>query len=199
MLAQMEYNYPKVSLGKCMGRLQIRCSDSLVDRLDAIAARLDITSSKLAKTILERAVAQLEASNGRAPEPEHVPDIPSRSYETRTERSWLRLTPSEMTAVTVRAAAMGMTRYGWIARLIRAHLTKAPELSQDETLALREAIRELSYVGRNLNQVAHALNMTLNAKEKATVELIAEINEKVAITRDQVKAVFDQNLNRWGV
>ena len=92
-----------------------------------------------------------------------------------------------------------MTPYTWIARLIRAHLRKAPELTDDETLALRLATRELSYVGRNLNQVAHALNMTLNAREKATVELIAEINRKVDVTRGQVKAVLDQNLNRWGV
>lgn len=182
-----------------MATLQIRCSDALKDRLTQAATRADINSSELARAILERALAQLEASQVRSQSNEGAGEESSKVYEPRSERAWARLTPSEMAAVTVRSSGMGMTPYTWIARLIRAHLTKAPEFTDDETLALRLATRELSYVGRNLNQVAHALNMTLNAREKATVEIIAEINRKVDVTRGQVKAVLDQNLNRWGV
>lgn len=182
-----------------MATLQIRCSDALKDRLTRAAARAEINPSELARAILERGLTQLEASQAREKSKEGDDEGPSKVYEARSERVWARLTPSEMAAVKVRSSGMGMTPYTWIARLIRAHLTKAPELTNDETLALRLATRELNYVGRNLNQVAHALNMTLNAREKATVELIAEINQKVAVTCDQVKAVLDQNLNRWGV
>ena len=184
-----------------MGVIRFRCTDALVARLDAAAERSGVKPAELSRAILERALSQLEAQAGARSTNNDASagTSASRIYEERSERLYTRLTPSEYRAVQTKANGMGMTPYTWTARLIRAHLIKAPQLSQDETRALREAIRELSYVGRNLNQVAHALNMTLNAREKATVELIAEINQKVTVTRDQVKAVLDQNLNRWGV
>lgn len=184
-----------------MGIIRFRCSDDLVARLDAAAERSGVKAAELSRAILERMLSQLEARAGTGPANDHDPTdaSDSRIYEERSERLYTRLTPSEYRAVEAKANVMGMTPYTWTARLIRAHLIKAPQLSQDETRVLREATRELSYVGRNLNQVAHALNMTMNAHEKATKELIDGINTKVDEMRDSIKSVLDQNLNRWGV
>lgn len=179
-----------------MGLIRFRCSDELESRLAAAAAKADVKSPDLARAIFERALPK--AGPLKHAEEDEAGDG-GRQHEQRSERLYARLTPSEYSAVDARASMMGMTPYTWTARLIRAHLTKAPELTFDETRALREATRELSYIGRNLNQVAHALNMTPNAREKATFELIEEINVKVDAMRDTIKAVLDQNLNRWGV
>lgn len=185
-----------------MAKVQFRCSDVLQARLLAAAERAGITPADVARAIFERALAQVEKRPGGGQVDEdgvEKDENPSRTYEARSERLYARLTPSEKSAVVARASAWGMTPYSWTARLIRAHLIKAPQLSQDETRVLREATRELSYIGRNLNQVAHALNMTMNAREKATMELINGINTKVDEMRDAIKSVLDQNLNRWGV
>lgn len=184
-----------------MGIIRFRCPDDLEARFAAAAERADIKPAELGRAILERALSQFEARANPAAESEtsDADSSDARIYEGRSERLVTRLTPSEYSAVEKRAEGWGMTPYTWTARLIRAHLIKEPQLSQDETKALREATRELSYVGRNLNQVAHALNMTMNAREKATMELIAGINAKVDEMRDSIKAVLDQNLNRWGV
>ena len=184
-----------------MAKVQFRCSDDLEAKLLAAAERAGVKPADLARAIFERALSQVE----KRPSAEQVAgkgvdgETSGRTYESRSARLYARLTPSEYSAVEARAGAWGMTPYSWTARLIRAHLIKAPQLSQDETRVLREATRELSYVGRNLNQVAHALNMTMNAREKATMELIDGINTKVDEMRDAIKSVLDQNLNRWGV
>lgn len=184
-----------------MGIIRFRCSDDLEARFAAAAELAGVKPAELGRAVIERAVAQIEArgSSAREPVDEGADASAGRIYEERSERLYARLTPSEYAAVEKRAGVWGMTPYTWTARLIRAHLIKEPQLSHDETKALREATRELSYVGRNLNQVAHALNMTMNAREKATMELIDGINAKVDVMRDTIKSVLDQNLNRWGV
>jgi hypothetical protein len=184
-----------------MATVQFRCSDDLEAKFLAAAKRAGVKPADLARAVFERAFGQspLKAPPSNEGVGEADDDEAGRVYEPRSERLYARLTPSEYGAVEAKASGMGMTPYSWTARLIRAHLIKAPQLTHDETRSLREATRELSYVGRNLNQVAHALNMTVNAREKATVELIAEINTKVDVMRDSIKSVLDQNLNRWGV
>ena len=184
-----------------MGIIRFRCSDDLEARFVTAAERAGFKPAELGRAVIERAVAQLEARGNGASDPKGGDSDLSgdRVYEERSERLYTRLTPSEYTALEKRAKGWGMTPYTWTARLIRAHLIKEPQLSDDETRALRESTRELSYAGRNLNQIAHALNMTMNARDKAAIELIAEINAKIDQTRNRIKAVLDQNLNRWGV
>lgn len=184
-----------------MATIQFRCSDELEAKFLAAAERAGVKPADLARAVFDRAFGQssVKADSQQPGERRSDDESAMRTYEPRSERLYARLTPSEYAAVEKRADGWGMTPYTWTARLIRAHLIKEPQLSQDETKALREATRELSYVGRNLNQVAHALNMTMNAREKATMELIDGINAKVDEMRDSIKAVLDQNLNRWGV
>jgi hypothetical protein len=188
-------------MSKFMGIIRFRCSDDLEARFAAAAQRAGVKPAELGRAVLERAVSQLEArSTPSNDSSENSSDsLDARTYEGRSERLVTRLTPSEYAAVLKSAAGWGMTPYTWTARLIRAHLIKEPQLSQDERKALREATRELGYVGRNLNQVAHALNMSMSAKDKATVELMSDISAKVDVLGDTIKEVLDQNLNRWGV
>lgn len=181
-----------------MAKVQFRCDDSLALRLSEAAARAGLTPPEFARALFERALPASRAAS--SDEIEEESDEPSDEiYEPRSERLYARLTPSEYAGVLSRATAIGMTPYTWTMRLIRAHLTREPQLDAEELRALREATRELSYVGRNLNQVAHALNLTYNAREKATKELIEEINGVVKVQRERIKAVLDQNINRWGV
>jgi hypothetical protein len=184
-----------------MGTIRFRCSDDLEARFVTASERAGVKPAELGRAVIERAVAQLEAQGKSAGDPNAAGTNSSvgLAYEERSERLYTRLTPSEYAALEKRAKGWGMTPYTWTARLIRAHLIKAPQLSQDETKALRESTRELAYIGRNLNQVAHALNMTMNARDKANVELIVEIDAKIDQAGNCIKAVLDQNLNRWGV
>lgn len=180
-----------------MGIIQFRCDDSLVLRMSEAAARVGLTPAEFGRALFERVLPVLRENS--TSDSEESDDLSNEVYEARSKRLYARLTPTEYAGVHARARAYGMTPYTWTMRLIRTHLTLEPQLNGEEVWALREATRELSYVGRNLNQVARAVNLDLNAREKVTKELVKEVNAIVKIQQDRIKAVLDQNVNRWGV
>lgn len=176
-----------------MGIIRFRCSDGLEQRFNAAATKASVTPAQLGRAVFERAFPE-----GKPSEPADE-DGKEKAYEERSKGIFTRLTNSEYEALGKSAKSFGMGRPTFVMRLIRAHLTKRPQLGPDEVRALREATRELSYIGRNLNQVAHALNINLNARDQSSAELIVQINEKVDAIRMHVKDVLDENFNRWGV
>jgi len=183
-----------------MGMIRFRCADSLESRWKEAADRAKVDPSVIGRAVFERAFPDRAPTvSAQGEESADNAAASTREYEKRTKKVTTQFTPSEYAAIGVRAAQFGMKPYTWLVRLVRAHLTKTPQFNTDEVAALREATRELSYVGRNLNQVAHALNMNLNARDKATKELIEQVNEHVEATRARIKELLDQNLNRWGV
>ncbi len=82
---------------------------------------------------------------------------PERGKSTRL---YLYLTPSEWKAVDARAKADGFAHpTQWTLALIRARLTDQPQFGADEIAELRESNHQLLAIGRNLNQIAHGMNL----------------------------------------
>lgn len=182
-----------------MAIIRFRCSDELKARFEEAAKRANLNDSELGRAVFERAFPKKE-TDSQADKPQESKDTSdAKQYGLRTEKITIRLTEAEHKEVEARGKLLGMGKPTWVMRLIRAHLTKQPQLTDIEVRTLREATRELSYVGRNLNQVAHALNINLNEKDRASAALIAEIHNRVEEMRGQIKAVLDENVNRWGV
>lgn len=191
-----------------MAKIDIRVDDDLKKRVEEAALRLEMKPSELVRAVLAKTFpATAEKS---PPDKEESSDESmvsnavtqgwgAEEVERKTVHVTTRLTPSESREVERRAVAMGMKPGTWIMRLVRAVITRNPQLSFDEVHALREATRELSYVGRNLNQVAHAVNITPNAQAKVTAELISETRQHIEIMRNQIKSVLDENVYRWGI
>lgn len=176
-----------------MGVIQFRCDDELQARFEALAKSAGMKPSELGRAILEKTLPALSAEKPQEPEQ----DGEDRQYESPTERVYARLNPNEYAAMKARAKAMGMSPYTWIMRLIRAHLTQTPQLNFDEVQALREASRELSYVGRSLNRLADVMQTNGHAHQKMAVPVVAQANALIDVTRDRIKALLDGNLYRW--
>ena len=69
-------------------------------------------------------------------------------------------------------------------------------MPRDELLALRHSIAELKAVGRNLNQMAKALNQDV----RATVPGRQEVNAMLKVAeglRDHFKALLKANEKSW--
>lgn len=69
----------------------------------------------------------------------------------------LRLWDREVKRVRELAESSGQSAQGWVIALIRQQLEHAVPFSKDELAELREAIREIGPIGRNLNMIAHRL------------------------------------------
>ena len=79
-----------------------------------------------------------------------------------------------------------------------ATLSKEPVLTDAEVNALRGSNRELAAIGRNLNQIARALNVEFRDSDKLNKELIDRLLEQIDGHRDKVSNLIDRNMNRWG-
>lgn len=69
----------------------------------------------------------------------------------------LRLRKHEVMRVRELAEASGQSAPGWVVALIRQQIEHAVPFSKDELAELREAIRQIGPIGRNLNMIAHRL------------------------------------------
>lgn len=119
--------------------------------------------------------------------------------EKRQHRLYLTLTESELAAVDKRAQADGFHKgTAWAVALIRARLTDEAQFGTREINILGESNHQLLAIGRNLNQIAHALNAS---RGKSTVDYDAELVENLAdAVKRHVKKVGDAlraSIHRW--
>jgi hypothetical protein len=109
------------------------------------------------------------------------------------------LNEEEWATVIALARQDGMTVPRWIVALIRAHVTGAPQLGATTIDELRASNLELQAIGRNLNQVARALNgivdhLNHGRLSQAAEALRAQRGDHVLGLVRQVKATIDEHL-----
>ena len=108
----------------------------------------------------------------------------------------IRLGPVDRLLLCERATSRGMPSATYAAVLVRSHLRKVTPLPSEELAALKRSIAELGAIGRNLNQIATALNAggRLEGPGRQHVELML----KIAVgLRDHVKALLIANETSW--
>ncbi|AOJ91796.1 hypothetical protein WK22_02125 [Burkholderia multivorans] len=91
------------------------------------------------------------------------------------------------------------SRGTYLAYLFDVHLSGQPRLTEEELQALREATAQLSAVGRNVNQIARALNTSLDEAHQARALNFEHLERLIDLERERVKAAIRANLKSWGV
>ena len=95
-----------------------------------------------------------------------------------------------------RAAARGMASATYASVLVRAHLRSLAPLPEDELVALKQAVSELSAVSRNLNQIARAANQGVRVGVVSHDEFRAILKICEAL-RDHTKNLIKANAASW--
>jgi hypothetical protein len=131
------------------------------------------------------------------------PALPDQSAddecETKTDRVTVRFTRNEGRELHRLASARGLKRSAYLGGLFRAQATREPYFSEDEIGALREANRQLAAIGRNVNQIAKALNTSLDQADIAKAFEYGQMKALLDEHRQEVKALIRANLKSWGV
>ncbi|WP_319017693.1 plasmid stabilization protein [Burkholderia cepacia] len=107
----------------------------------------------------------------------------------------IRLTSAELNAVERRATAIGLRSNRWIVLLVRAQLTREPQLGEPELNALFVSNQRLAEIGRLLGQLARA-NETEPVRRDLTFEW-AELRKRVDEHLRTTAAIMRANLDRW--
>ena len=168
--------------------VRCRVSSETKALLQNIAAREQVTESALIRRVLEMLV--------RTSATESLTIGKRDDTGLRAERLSIRLAPDDRLLLCDRAAARGMPSATYVAVLVRSHLRKLTPLPTEELGALMRSIAELGAVGRNLNQIARALNAGGRWDGPGRQHLEAMLKIAVAL-RDHIRALLKANETSW--
>jgi Bacterial mobilisation protein (MobC) len=168
--------------------IQCRVTREIKALVQTLARRDQITESAVIKQLLE---VVLRSSS--------VAGFPRQDASQRNHRDmrlYVRLDPNDRLLLNERAAAHGMPGATYAAVLVRSHLRHLVPLPKQELLALKNAVAELAAIGRNLNQIARAMNQGDRVTGPGREELRAML-QIVGALRDHVKSLLAGNAKSW--
>lgn len=117
---------------------------------------------------------------------------PDEGVRVRRE---LRLTPSEDHAVQRAAEAEDCSPQFWMVAAIRAALTKDAQFTMEPARAVWESNNQLRAIGRNLNQIAKALNQSGSAA--FTQQDIETLRDQIDQHTKTVAQLTNACIQRW--
>lgn len=160
---------------------------SMKEQWQALAAQEDTTGAALLRIVMTKVLE----TNG-APIPPATP-----TDQGRGTRLTLRLSAQEASALRERAVQQGMTRQRCLIALIRANILDMPTPSTTELAALRATNRLLASIGRNVNQIARAVNTGHGIPASEAIKILRDLLEQEAVLHDLASRLLRLTLHRW--
>lgn len=119
-----------------------------------------------------------------------------------THQMTLRMPHFMLDGIKARASAKCMSLSRFVSSLIQTHLLRAPVMTNQELAVLAESNRELIATGRNLNQIAHALNAALRREgvipfDNINPAIVGLVRSEVLENRRLIRALTRASLNSW--
>ena len=186
----------------CTESLRTRVSPEVKRQALAIADRDLLTEAAWIKQLVLREIRACDAVPGR--EPESNPDRrvgrrggPTEGTVGGGKPMLVRLRAEDRLLLDARAEARGMRPATYVSVLIRAHMRSLTPLPKDELLALKQSISELASIGRNINQIARALNAG-RAPQSVQIQFRTMLKLCEAL-RDHTKGLLKANETSWRV
>lgn len=124
-------------------------------------------------------------------------------YETKEPKDGVlrvRFNKQDIPLIETRLKEEGFaTKSEWIRAVLLNVLDKHPTFTEKEIFAIREANRELSSIGRNLNQIARKLNIDPDKAEGPEEKLLIEIAKEIREQQTRIMKLLDRSENRWSI
>ena len=125
-----------------------------------------------------------------------VPDDVAMEDSETGQRISVRLLAGDRLLLKDRAMARGTAPATYVSILVRSHLRQLVPLPKDELRAFRDQVRELRTIGRNINQIARALNRGEIDEVSVRDELRAFVKLATAM-RESTRALLKANSQSW--
>ena len=168
--------------------LKARFDAEVHKRFVARAAALKLSESELLRRAVNRELdGQVEESQPADPEP----------AELDVTRLTVRLPAFVSKAATGRALSLGMKPSRWVAALVQSNVARHPVFTELELQAVEASTRELAAIGRNINQIARALNEAHFQTERVRLDRLDQLTELIRKTRENIRALVKSSRNAW--
>lgn len=171
--------------------LSVRVDPELKERLREISALTNVKESELIRFFVIQGLNEA----GLNPPPAR------KSKEVNLD---LTYTPTLLPryikdAAIERSKAKGMRLGRWIAALVQSNILGQPVVVHDEVIALRESSRYLLAIGRNVNQIAKALNENFYETDRVKIEILNELQSAIQQTDDRIDDLVRTSQKAWCV
>lgn len=152
---------------------------------ESFARQHRMTVASMLRTVMGRVVDQ------------DAPILEQPQDATTNADLHLRLNSHENEALWEAARRHGMNRQGYLIGFIRANAQGLPTATPEELAALRECNQQLLHIGRNLNQIARAVNADGPQLPGLAPHVLARLLEQVKATHSATTALVQRTLGRW--
>jgi len=176
--------------------LRARVDEDLKSLFLQKAEALNLSESEL----LRQVVSEFFAHAKNKDEVEDVlKSVEPDAENAEIEKMTIRLPSFLVDAAKEKAKAKGMATSRWIAALVQSSLMQKPVMADQALNELRTNIRELNAIGRNINQMARALNESKNNTDKVKLDnldlLRNYLDRNIAFVRGLIRA----SQQAWGL
>ena len=179
--------------------LATRVTPDIKERVTDLVREEFLTESIWLRRLVLREL-QAISSEGSAPQRCGNGSIAVRGQCSRPREPisslYVRIRKEDRLLLHERAAARGMASATYASVLVRAHLRSLAPLPKDELVALKQAVSELSAIGRNLNQIARAASSGARVGGVGHEEFRAILKICEAL-RDHTKGLIKANAASW--
>jgi hypothetical protein len=182
----------------CTEFLKARVSPEIKLQVKAIVDRDLLTEATWLKQLVLREIRTAEASGSAASEIGRADSVRCHRSKSNGRRRpvFVRFRDEDRLLLDARAEARGMRPATYVSVLTRSHLRSLTPLPQEEFLALKRSIGELAAIGRNINQIARAVNEGARAPGSVREEFRAMLKICEAL-RENTKALLKANEISW--
>lgn len=177
-----------------MPLISTRADAVLKEQFRARAKTLRIKESALLQRLIRHELSSVSTAIPFSPV---LTPTPQTDEDVETVRITVRLPRFLRLAVRERAAQRKMSESRWVAALIQSNLRKEPVMNDAEIAALLESNRELAALGRNLNQVARALNEAFYETERVKLEALGVLAAAIKENRDAIRVLVRASQQAW--
>jgi hypothetical protein len=123
--------------------------------------------------------------------------IKPEAENNELERMTVRLPGFLMDAAKQRGKSKGMAASRWVAALVQANLTGKPVMADKELAILQASNRELAAIGRNINQIAKALNEAFHETERVRLDTLAALSQSISENRAAIRSLVRASQQAW--
>jgi hypothetical protein len=113
-----------------------------------------------------------------------------------TGRLSVRLRSDDLLLLRERAKARAMPTSTYVSLLVRSHLRALTPIPTAELVVLKRSVAEISAIGRNLNQIARAVNHGEQPTGPGRADLQALLRALNGM-RVHIKSLINSNLESW--
>jgi len=169
--------------------IKTRVPEHTKQRVQELANQRLLTESIWLRQVIEAELQKAATTSESVPTPP-----PERGPTGR--RIAVRLLPGDALLLKERATARRTAPATYVSILVRSHLRQLAPLPKDELRAFREQVRELRVIGRNINQIARAMNRGEIDEPNVREDLRSFVTLGMAM-RESTRALLKANSKSW--